>query len=111
NRFTGRAVWQSGLVQDVSRQKDRWVLGSGPYSSGSIRRRTELAGEELPTTFVPLPLIGHEGDGPDKTPGLLPTQAFQWPNADAPVPPQPVPAGLMAVTGAAPLILHPIMAR
>lgn len=112
NRFTGRAVWQSGLVEDASRQKDRWVLGSGPYSSGSIRRRTELAGEELPTTFTQLPTFGRDDPmAAEKTPGLLPTQAFQWTNADVPVPPQPVPTGLMAVTGAAPLIHHPLMAR
>ncbi|QEL13338.1 DUF6655 family protein [Limnoglobus roseus] len=113
NRVTGRAVWQSGLVEDVSRQKDRWVLGSGPYSSGSIRRRTELAGEELPTTFPQLPTFGRgdEPEAPENPPALLPTQAFHWTNGDAPAVPQPVPLGLMGVTGAAPIINHPLMVR
>ncbi len=111
NRVTGRAVWQSGLVEDISRQKDRWVLGSGPYSSGSIRRRTELAGEELPTTFTQLPSFvrDNEPDAPETPPALLPTQAFQWTNGDAPAVPQPVPAGLMGVTGAAPLVARPVV--
>ncbi|MEJ5276440.1 MAG: DUF6655 family protein [Thermogemmata sp.] len=49
NRHTGRAVWQSGNVESVSRLKDLWVLGAGPFSQGSIRKRPELAGEPLPT--------------------------------------------------------------
>lgn len=49
NRHTGRAMWQSGNVESVSRLKDLWVLGAGPFSQGSIRKRPELAGEPLPT--------------------------------------------------------------
>jgi hypothetical protein len=49
NRHTGRALWQSGNVESVSRLKDLWVLGAGPFSQGSIRKRPELAGEPLPT--------------------------------------------------------------
>jgi len=49
NRHTGRALWQSGNVESVSRVKDLWVLGAGPFSQGSIRKRPELAGEPLPT--------------------------------------------------------------
>jgi hypothetical protein len=115
NRVTGRAVWQSGLVEDVSRNKDRWVLGSGPYSSGSIRQRTELAGEALPQ-LPPIPIIGQSEDGAEKgekaaPPGVLPTQVFQYVNGDAPVPPQPVPVGLLGITGAAPAINHPLLSR
>ncbi len=49
NRHTGRAAWQSGNVEAVSRIKDLWVLGAGPFSKGSIRKRPELAGEPIPT--------------------------------------------------------------
>ncbi len=70
NRVTGRAVWQSGLVEDVSRLKDRWVLGSGPYSTGSIRQSTELAGEALPTLpqLPPIPYLNR--DDPNAEPPL-----------------------------------------
>ena len=50
SRITGRALWQSGTVEAESRAKDTWVFGAGPFSRGSIRRRTELAGEPLPRT-------------------------------------------------------------
>jgi hypothetical protein len=61
NRTTGDAIWQSGLVDARSTLKDTWVLGAGPFSSGSIKRRTELAGEELPR--LPLPFTpSQEGD-------------------------------------------------
>lgn len=125
NRVTGRAVWQSGLIEDVSRQKDRWVLGSGPYSSGTIRRNTELAGEELPSfnSFPQLPHFGKdESDRGDPSlsqlvekdkaaPGLLPTQAFQFANSDSPALPQPVPFGILGFTGAAPIINHPLLSK
>jgi hypothetical protein len=56
-KSTGKAVWQSEIVEEASRLKDRYVFGSGPYSTGTIRKRAELAGEELPE-LPKLPLIG-----------------------------------------------------
>lgn len=47
-RATGRAIWQTEIVQEASRLKDRWLFGSGPYSNGTIRKSAEFAGEELP---------------------------------------------------------------
>ena len=47
NRVTGRAVWQSGTAEATSQVKDTWVFGAGPFSRGTIRKRTELAGEPL----------------------------------------------------------------
>lgn len=119
NRVTGRAVWQSGLVEDVSRLKDRWVLGSGPYSSGSILRNTELAGEALPPLpqLPAIPLIGRE-DTPNslaKTdpnePKQLPDTMQRYANSDEPIPPQPVPIGVLGVAGTAPAIFHPLLAK
>ncbi len=46
-RKSGTALWQSGLVEARSTLRDRWILGAGPFSSGSIKRKTELAGDEL----------------------------------------------------------------
>jgi hypothetical protein len=53
HRESGEAYWQSGLKDARSTLKDTWVFGAGPFSRGTIRRRTELAGEELPR--LPLP--------------------------------------------------------
>jgi hypothetical protein len=63
NRQTGEAVWQSGLVDSRSTLKDWWVFGAGPFSSGSIKRRTELAGEELPR--LPMPFTPNSGGDSD----------------------------------------------
>jgi hypothetical protein len=59
-RKTGEAKWQSGLMESRSTLKDLWLMGAGPFSSGSIKRRTELAGEELPR--LPLPFAPNESD-------------------------------------------------
>lgn len=123
NRVTGRAVWQSGLVEDVSKLKDRWVLGSGPYTTGTIREKPELAGEALPTLpqIPAIPLIGWDGQ-PNAEPSLMsksdsnsngpaPTKGFQFANSEAPVPPQPVPIAVLGVTGVAPMIQHSLLVR
>jgi hypothetical protein len=95
NRITGRALWQSGTVQADSRAKDTWFLGAGPFSHGSIRKSTELAGEPLPT--VPsLFGVGTHGT-PQTQSGLLTEQYF--PNSQVPTQ-QVIPAALLGVTGA-----------
>ena len=48
NRTTGRALWQSDLVEATSNLKDTWYFGAGPYRRGSIMRDSEFAGESLP---------------------------------------------------------------
>ncbi len=100
NRQTGRALWQSGLVEANSTLKDTWVFGAGPISRGSIRAHTELAGEELPTIArLPLPFPAFRGD-PDAaaehvTPAPPKAQAFA--GSDRPVPP----GALAGLTGPA----------
>jgi hypothetical protein len=101
NRTTGRALWQSGTVEAESRSKDTWVFGAGPFSRGSIRRRTELAGEPLPT----LPTF-FGGTGPTQPPGPVGEQYF--PHADAPAPPPSIPGGLLGLTGAAAVGERPV---
>jgi len=80
NRHTGRAVWQSGNVESVSRLKDLWVLGAGPFSQGSIRKRPELAGEPLPTISD---LLHMQPSPQDRTLMLGPRY---FPDHDQPVP-------------------------
>jgi hypothetical protein len=53
NRLTGRPVLQSGIVQARADAKDLWVMGMGPFRSGSIRPKTELSG-----AVVSLPFFG-----------------------------------------------------
>lgn len=94
NRQTGRALWQSGLVDASSTLKDRWIFGAGPYSTGSIRRRGEFAGEELPR--VPLPFVGKDEDVASVPQAPIPAAATHphvWANADQPV--VAVPAALL----------------
>ena len=103
NRISGRAIWQSGTAEAISTAKDTWVFGTGPFSRGSIRKRTELAGEPLPT--IPTPsFLSHS-----KPSSQMETTAEQfYPNYLAPVPPPVVPAGLLGITGAAALGDRPV---
>ena len=77
DRKSGEALWQSGLVDSRSTLKDLWVLGAGPFSSGSIRRRTELAGEELPR--LPVPFAPNQ-DGDPRAKGQTPPGVKQVTN-------------------------------
>jgi len=103
NRITGRALWQSGTVEATSQVKDTWVLGAGPFSRGSIRKRTELAGEPLPT--IPNPFQAARTTPPPTGP----TAEQFFPNYQAPVPQPVIPAGLLGVTGAAALGERPLV--
>ncbi|MGB7345439.1 MAG: DUF6655 family protein, partial [Pirellulaceae bacterium] len=47
HRETRRPVWQSGVQHSRATAKDTWVLGIGPFQSGSIRETTKLAGSRL----------------------------------------------------------------
>ncbi len=47
NRNTGQAVWQSGVQESVTRSKDTWVCGAGPFQKGTIQRPTEGPIEQI----------------------------------------------------------------
>jgi hypothetical protein len=51
NRHTGREVWQSGLFPVSTTAKDTWILGSGPFQSGSIYDGTHFAGSTILRPF------------------------------------------------------------
>jgi hypothetical protein len=51
NRLTGQPVWQSGIAQHKTLTKHRWVLGIGPFQSGTIVNGTRWAGEPVPIPF------------------------------------------------------------
>jgi hypothetical protein len=101
NRITGRALWQSGTAESVSREHDTWVLGAGPFSHGTIRDQIEYGGQPLPN----LPDIIKGGPTPKP---ILPGE-YVFLNAEVPAPPPPIPAGLMGVTGAAAICDKPVV--
>ena len=110
NRVTGRAIWQSGLQEGRSNLTDRWVFGAGPFSYGSIKNGTELAGEPLPKIALPNPF-----GTPEKTDDEIfaspvsPSQAHAWVNSELPAPPQPLPAAISGLTGMAPIVGRPLI--
>ncbi len=109
NRQTGRALWQSGLVEANSTLKDTWVFGAGPFSRGSIRRQTELAGEPLPSLPMPFTTAKEKDEPPSYISPASATQAHVFSNADEPAPKVPVPFALLGVTGPAILADRPVI--
>lgn len=106
NRQSGRALWQSGVVEGKSNVKDTWVFGAGPFSQGSIRRRTELAGEPLPKLSMPF-----DATEPDATvkKSIKPTPSPILPAvAETPAPAQVVPATPDPKTPACPPAVLPL---
>jgi hypothetical protein len=94
NRISGRALWQSGTVEAESHARDTWVFGAGPFSRGSIRRRTELAGEPLPT--FPLTLFDHPDAEPTRN---APSREQYFSTSENLQPPPPIPAAALGVMG------------
>jgi hypothetical protein len=47
HRETRQPVWQSGITLSRSTSKDRWILGAGPFQSGTIYENTQLAGNDV----------------------------------------------------------------
>lgn len=52
HRETGEPVWQSGISDARSTAKDSWVLGAGPFQSGTIYSGTQFAGAKLKLPLV-----------------------------------------------------------
>lgn len=97
NRQTGHPVWQSGIRQTASNAKDIWVLGTGPFQSGTIYEGTKFAGERLNT-----PLNTTSEPEPENVSDATITKEIlfadavkpsqQAPPANQPAPPNAVPA-------------------
>ncbi|HTU23609.1 MAG TPA: DUF6655 family protein [Gemmataceae bacterium] len=47
NRVSGDPIWQSGAVQAISRQRNSWLCGAGPFQRGSIHRGTEFDDQRI----------------------------------------------------------------
>ncbi|MFQ5733771.1 MAG: DUF6655 family protein [Planctomycetaceae bacterium] len=61
---TRRTVWQSGVAKSRSDSKDVWLMGAGPFQSGSIVRGAQFAG-----TQIEIPLL--HGDGNETNASLI----------------------------------------
>jgi hypothetical protein len=51
NRINGEPIWQSGTLQAISRERNAWVCGAGPFQRGSLHRGTEFDEQRI---VVPL---------------------------------------------------------
>jgi hypothetical protein len=63
----------------LSTSRDIWVLGTGPFQNGTIRRGTEFSGEPLPVQVqLQMPRLTAKEAAPP--PLLSVTQATAWPD-------------------------------
>ncbi len=53
HRETRQPVWQSGMSLARSKSKDTWLLGAGPFQSGTIYEGTHFAGDKLGLDLKP----------------------------------------------------------
>ncbi len=75
HRETKQPVWQSGISLARSNAKDTWILGAGPFQSGTIHDGTKFAGANLE---VPL-LHGDEPERPQSSVSYFDEQRFAPP--------------------------------
>jgi hypothetical protein len=47
NRVTGERILQTGTLEATATSKDFWLLGAGPFQSGTIRKNTTFAGDPI----------------------------------------------------------------
>ena len=51
NRISGEPICQSGIVEAVSRERDSWLCGAGPFQRGNLHRGTDFDDQRI---IVPL---------------------------------------------------------
>lgn len=51
NRVSGEPVWQSGTMQAITRERDSWLAGMGPFRRGHLQKGTEFDDKSI---VVPL---------------------------------------------------------
>lgn len=60
NRVSGEPIWQSGTVQAISRERNAWLCGAGPFQRGSLHRGTEFDEQRIVMPLLDQP--GREGN-------------------------------------------------
>ncbi len=95
DRVSRTPVWQSGISQSTSTSRNTWVLGVGPFQSGSIREGTHLAKGQNRSGRM------HAGASPTETfdrPAVEHTAEVRY-NQGWPVTGKARPSGAIAVSG------------
>ncbi len=65
HRESKTPVWQSGIVQKRSSAMDMWLMGAGPFQTGTIYKRARFAGEK-----IDLPLVSENPSHDQRTPPI-----------------------------------------
>ena len=72
NRVSGEPVWQSGIMEAASREKNSWLCGAGPFQRGTLHRGTEFDEQRLV-----VPILDREAGEPNY-PVVSVRQAVLW---------------------------------
>lgn len=73
NRVSGDPVWQSGTLQSVSYERDRWLCGAGPFRRGNMQRGTEFDDQR----YI-VPLLDKPNRDPNSTTRVAVTKPAFW---------------------------------
>jgi hypothetical protein len=60
NRVNGEPIWQSGTVEAISRERNAWICGAGPFQRGSLHRGTEFDEQRIVVPLLDWP--GSQGN-------------------------------------------------
>jgi hypothetical protein len=108
DRRTSAPIWQSGAFPITATAKDTWILGSGPFQSGSIYDKTTFAGGQLPFAggqrdeHPDLPGIPVTAEVMYEQPALAEAPSVAEQAANAPNPSTPAPTAPPDAPGATP---------
>jgi len=93
DRASGQPIWQSGSRRVNSKSRDLWVLGAGPFQSGSIYDGTKLSGEKfrVPISSEPDKTVAKAGS-PDERVWVAQEILFDERQSAVAAQPPPVPA-------------------
>jgi hypothetical protein len=78
NRVNGEPVWQSGILESASREKNSWLCGAGPFQRGTLHRGTEFDEQHLV-----VPLLDRKAGEPNY-PVVSVRQPALWKNGPLP---------------------------
>lgn len=72
NRVSGEPVWQSGTIEALTRERNSWLFGTGPFQRGTLIRGTEFDDQR-----IVVPLLDRPGRDPNYAVVSV-TQAARW---------------------------------
>jgi hypothetical protein len=60
NRTNGEPVWQSGVVQAASKERNSWLFGTGPFQRGTL-----IQGTEFDEQHIMVPILDKQNKEPN----------------------------------------------